>query len=345
MKKATMQDVARLAGVSQSTVSFVFSGADMRISEDTKKRVFDAARQLSFTPRGKLKNYRKVSDSVIALLVPNMSNLYYPALAKEIDAYAASKGYSLITINTNRSKKAESQYFQLLVRLKVAGIVYGFTPAEGEMDTARRLNIPVVIIGEADKGTKADCVSLDSVLAGELMAEHLLSLGHKTIAVITAPKHSVTLSRQRRIEGMRHTLENRAEFFVISGEAELEMEHTNYEIELGYEKTKTLFLENQTAPTAVVGINDMTAIGILKALQEMGLRVPQDVSCAGFDNLPVSEFVFPALTSVDHLSAQRTRQAIDLLDDKIYNRNKYPVVVDFKPQLVERNSTAAAKTT
>ena len=93
MKKATMQDVAKLAGVSQSTVSFVFSGADMRISESTKQKVFEAASELGFAPRGKLKNYHKVSDSVLALLVPNMSNLYYPALAKEVDEIAAAKGY------------------------------------------------------------------------------------------------------------------------------------------------------------------------------------------------------------------------------------------------------------
>ena len=128
MKKATMQDVAKLAGVSQSTVSFVFSGADMRISESTKQKVFEAASELGFAPRGKLKNYHKVSDSVLALLVPNMSNLYYPALAKEVDEIAAAKGYGLIVINTNRSETKEARYFKLLISLKVAGILYGFTP-------------------------------------------------------------------------------------------------------------------------------------------------------------------------------------------------------------------------
>ncbi|WP_249313571.1 LacI family DNA-binding transcriptional regulator [Congzhengia minquanensis] len=343
MKKATMQDVAKLAGVSQSTVSFVFSGADMRISESTKQKVFEAASELGFVPRGKLKNYHKVSDSVLALLVPNMSNLYYPALAKEVDEIAAAKGYGLIVINTNRSETKEARYFKLLISLKVAGILYGFTPAAGEMETARRLGLPVAIVGETEPGTAADCVSLNSGLAGELLAEHLLHFGHKKIAVITAPKHSITLSRKRRIDGMKRVLSGRAELIVISGDTEQEMEHANYEIELGYQKTKELFEIGGGRPTAVVGINDMTAIGILKALQELGLKVPEDVSCAGFDNLPVSEFVSPALTSVDHLTAQRTRQAIDLIDDKINKRNKYPVTVDFQPRLVVRSSTQKAK--
>lgn len=339
VKKATMQDVAKLAGVSQSTVSFVFSGTEMRISENTKKKVFAAAKELGFIPRGKLKNYHKVSDSVLALLVPNMSNLYYPALAKEIDAYAAAKGYGLIVINTNRDEMTEARYFKLLISLKVAGIVYGFTPAAGEVETAERLKIPVAVVGESEPGTSADCVSLNSIMAGELVAEHLFVLGHREIAVITAPKNSVTLSRKRRIEGMRRVLERRGRLSVISDGAEQEMEHANYEIELGYEKAKELFVKSADRPTAVVGINDMTAIGILKALHELRLRVPEDVSVAGFDNLPVSEFVCPALTTVDHLIAQRTHQAVDLLDDKIHNRNKYPVVVDFRPRLVVRNST------
>lgn len=315
----------------------------MRISERTKKKVFEAAGKLGFTPRGKLKNYHKMSDSVLALLVPNMSNLYYPALVKEVDEIAASKGYGLITINTNRSEMTEERYFKLLISLKAAGILYGFTPAAGEMKTARRLGLPVAVIGEAEPGAAVDCVSLNSTAAGALLAEHLLDLGHREIAVITAPKHSVTLSRKRRIEGMKRVLEGRADLFVISVDTEREMEHANYEIELGYEKTRDLFTGSSRRPTAVVGINDMTAIGILKALQELDIKVPEEVSCAGFDNLPVSEFVYPALTTVDHLTAQRTRQAIDLIDDKINKRNKYPVAVDFQPRLIVRNSTQKAK--
>lgn len=343
MKKATMLDVAKLAGVSQSTVSFVFSGAEMRISENTKKKVFSAAEELGFTPRGKLKNYHKVSDSVLALLVPNMSNLFYPSLVKEIDEYAAQKGYGLIVINTNRDEKAELRYFKLLASLKIAGIVYGFTPAAGETETAKRLNIPVVIVGETNAGAAANCVSLNSVLAGEVMAKHLLHLGHRHIAVITAPKTSITLSRQRRIDGIRRVLDGRAKLSVITGGTEQEMAHANYEIELGYEKTIELFSNKKSAPTAVVGINDMTAIGILKALHELKIGVPEDVSVAGFDNLPIAEFVFPALTTVDHLTTQRARQAIDIIDDKINSRNEYPVIVDYQPQLVMRKSTQERK--
>lgn len=340
-KRKTMKDVARLAGVSQSTVSFVLNNTEEAISDATKKRVYEAVRQLNFVPRAKIQNYTKISDNVIAIVVPNISNLFYPFLIKYINIYAQAKDYKIIIVNTNRDSKNEQDYYKFLINMKIAGIIYGFTPSLSDIIRAKGLNIPLVVIGETDEDFETDIVTLNSYKAGELLAAHLLELNHKRISFITSPIEGSSLSRKRRLQGLSSGLRGYAELDVITDHQEYEYDDANYEIELGYNETVKLFKYGKQKPTAVVGANDMIAIGVIKALNELNISLPGEVSVAGFDNIPISELISPALTTVEHCTAQRAKLAIDLLHDKINGKSQFSVRVNYDPILITRNSTGS----
>lgn len=343
MKKVTMTDVAKLAGVSQSTVSFILNNEKQSISDEVKKKVYNSIDQLGFVPRTKAQNYTKPSDLIIALFVPNVSNLFYPELIKSIDLYATIKGYRLITINTSRDIANEQYYFRLLVNMKIAGIIFGFTPTFSDIKKAKLLNIPIAIIGETEDELGVDIVTLNSIKAGEIVAQHLVELGHKKVAFISGPIESVSLSRKRRLEGLKAGFNNKSVLDIYTDSNEREIENKNYEIEIGYNLTIKMMKYSSSSPTAIIAANDMIAFGVIKCLCEMKFKIPCDISVCGFDNILFSSTIQPTLTTVDHCTDQRCRLAIDLLDDKITKRTQSPIKVNYEPFLVLRESTGKVR--
>jgi LacI family transcriptional regulator len=338
-KKPTMTDVAKLAGVSQSTVSFVLNNEKQSISEEVRKKIYSAIDQLAFVPRAKVQNYTKPKDLIIAVFVPNVSNLFYPQFIKSIDTYATQKGYRIIIINTNREIANEQYYFKLLINMKIAGIIFGFTPTFSDISKVKVLNIPIVVIGETFEDLGVDIVNFNSVKAGEIVANHLLELGHKEIAFITSPIESISLSRKRRLEGLSRTLRGNANLTVLTDENEFELQNTNYEFEIGFKLSDKLMKYSEKKPTAIVGANDMIAFGIINKLTELKINIPKDVSICAFDNIFFSNIISPPLTTVDHCTDQRCRLAIDLLYDKISKRSTLPMTVNYEPFLIVREST------
>lgn len=342
-KRPTMKDVAKAAGVSQTTVSLVLNDANAAISDSVKKKVLDTVQELNFVPRAKIKNYSKPSDNVIALFIPNTSNYFYTDLVRSVDTHARSKGYKVLIINTSRDVEDEKHYYNLLLNIKIAGIVYGFTPSLQDVDKAKGLGIPTVIIGEADVDYGIDIVSLDSFTAGEIVGKHLVELNHKRIAYISSPMGSVSLSRKKRLQGLESSLAGKASLKAIADTHEYEMPSSNYEFELGYNLTLNHFKHHDDKLTALVGANDMIAFGIIKALRELKISVPEDVSVCGFDNILFSQITSPALTTVEHCTDQRVRLALDILSDKITEKYTLPLKVNYEPRLIQRETTAPAK--
>lgn len=337
-----MNDVAKLAGVSQSTVSFVLNNAPITISDDVKKKVYDAVDELNFIPRSKVKNYTKPSDCIIALFIPNASNFFYMELIKSVGTVASTKGYRLIVINTNRDILTEQYYFKLMVNMKIAGIIYGFTPTFEDVQKIRSFNIPMVVIGEISDELVVDNISLNSFLSGEMIANYLVELGHKHISFITSPTNSISLSRKRRLNGMERALKDKAELKIFSETNEYELDSTNYEIDLGYNMSKKLIQYGRSQSTAFVGANDMISFGIIKALNEFGIKIPEQISVCGFDNILFGDLVKPSLTTVDHCTYWRCSLAVDLLDNKINKKYLAPSKINYNPVLVVRNSTGKA---
>jgi LacI family transcriptional regulator len=229
--------------------------------------------------------------------------------------------------------------------------MYTFTPSfPGEL---KRISAsrPVVMIGEKDDRLDVDIVGLNSYKSGRLVAEHLLALGHKQIAFITSPiENNMTLTRRQRYQGIlnklkEYGLENN--LLIKSSVNEAELPNSIYEIQAGYNLTVELLEESSV--TAIVGVNDMTACGIMAALRDKGYKIPQQISVCGFDNIFVSSIAHPKLTTIDHCIPHRAKTAVDILIEKIEHlhdptpstplNNSGIYKIEYTPQLMVREST------
>lgn len=336
MAKITSKDVAKQAGVSQTTVSFVLNNrADASISPETRKRVLEAARALGYSIQPRTPRKRPIS---LGLMVPTLSNMYYPFLLQHIEIEAKSRGLNVIIMDILRNAENEAHYFDYIENGIVDGILALFTP---------RMNVPkewpVVIVSECQPGTLTDTLSLNSYKAGYVMADHLLSLGHKDIAYISSPFSNITSARKYRLEGIHACLSEvglNDRITVLTETAEHEINDTAYEYNCGYELTRELLRRNSKA-TAIIAVNDTTAAGCMLALQEAGVRIPHDMAVAGFDNLLIAKMLQPQLTSVDQMASHACRVALDMLLEKISNPNldSLPVKMEYQPHLIVRGST------
>lgn len=341
MKKPTSRDVAKLAGVSQSTVSFVLNNrADMAISEQTRQKVLKAAKELDYAPNVYVKRIKSQQSKLIGLLIPTITNPYYPMLTQYIEEYSVAKGYNVLLCNTYRKRETEEFYLNLLSEKQVDGIIYGFTPNFSQHLLKINERIPVVIIGEKNDNLNINTIALNSFRAGELVAQHLVELGHKNIAYISSPLNGLSLSRQKRLQGIMSKLKEyglERNIIVKSEDYEQESSNSTYEIEIGYDLTLKLLDESKV--TAVIGVNDMVAFGALNAITHRGLKVPDDVSVCGFDNIYLSKMLQPKITTVDHYTSHRSKMAVDVLVENSNHSDTSVFRVEYDPQLIIREST------
>lgn len=335
MSKATTRDIAKMAGVSQSTVSVVLSDKpSVSISQETRSRVLAAARQLDYAPRAKPKRHTQ-----IGILVPTLSNLFYPYLVQSLMMHAQSMDVRTCVINTMRDASLEAYHISPSGLANLDGILYTYTPMADRLPAG----VPAVVMGEKVERISVDFVSLDGQKSGRLMAEHLLGLGHTQVIYISGPMENVSLSRKRRWEGIYATFAERglSEGIVpLEYKTEKEILSAAYEYVAGKELVAEA-LRSQIPFTAVIAVNDMTAVGALSALNEAGLRVPDDVSLCGFDNIILSQFTQPALTTVDLLAEHRGRVALGILLDRIRrDPSDSPTIrAAYEPVLIPRAST------
>lgn len=351
MKKVTSTDVARLAGVSQATVSMVLNNKiGPSFSEETKNRVLDAARQLGYTLPAQ--NVTVPDKNLIAVFIPTLTNPYYTQLTSFIEKYALAQGYKILLCNTSRNKEFESYYLDYFSKTKVAGIIFTFVPSYPLLAEQLALSLPIVLIGEKTDDMTIPSIELNNVKAGYIIGEHLLALNHRHFAFFSTPFNNVSLARTQRLEGLRQALkENGLEdnLHIYSGDHLMESDHssTPYEYEIGYTLTRQ-FLKDSSPATALIGVNDMTALGIIGCLSEQGHKVPEDYSVCGFDNIFVSNVSIPSITTIDHHLHLRSEAAVDMILSKqpsytkgghLNHINPQVNKIEYAPQLLPRSST------
>jgi LacI family transcriptional regulator len=351
MKKPTSKDVAKLANVSQATVSMILNKKEnVSFSEETVEKVLQAAKQLDYHIPSPAKPVNDSRKKLIALFTPTMINPYYPMLNQAIEETAIPQGYNVIVCNSYRNKTIEKYYLELLTENFIDGIIYTFSPTFPDVVKNISEAIPVVIIGEKDERLDVDTVGLNSYKSGMLVADHLISSGHKDIAFITTPLENMTLSRKQRYQGIldkltEHGLEKR--LVIKASTDERETSDSVYEIESGY--TLTVELLKTTSVSAIVGVNDITACGVMNALNDAGYRVPQQISVCGFDNIFISSLLHPKLTTIDHCIQHRAKTATTIVIEKIekqrstaphsYMQSPGVYKIEYEPQLIVRGST------
>lgn len=309
MKRATIKDVARLAGVSTSTVSLVLNEKPVPISASTRAAVQEAADSLNYHPNKLAVGLVTSKSNSIGLIIPDNSNPFFASLSNYIEKAANQNGFSVILGNTNNDPKSTRNYIQIFADHQVDGIILAqadfATPEESEkcMNLILDLKTPVVLVDRVYKDLHIDCVLVDQVEAGYLATRHLLELGHRRIGCASGPLGLGNCSN--RLIGYKKAL---AEFDIPFNPALIYED--NLDIDCGIHALPSLLGHNVTA---IFAFNDLIAYGIYKESRNYNLSIPDDLSVVGLDDIFLSEIIQPPLTTV----AQPIAQTADIVVKKL----------------------------
>lgn len=343
MSKVTSKDVAIKAGVSRATVSCVLNNSKrVRISPETRKKVLEAAAELKYYPNVLAQSLKTKRSKIIGLVIPSITNPFFPSIAQGVEDVAVEHGYNLFLCNSFRNRDKESSYIDALASKQVDGIIFAsMTYSAQAIQRLQDSDVRIVAFDRRISLEDVDAVLFDNRKGAEIAVEHLISLGHKNIAFLSGTTQ--VSSRQARLDGYKASLENHGlsvnpKFILQDKHHEYENRRSNYEIDVGYRLGKQL-IEKNPEVTAIFAVNDMTALGALKAVRSLGLKVPRDISLVGFDDIMMSELTDPPLTTVAQPKYEMGRAAAELLisrleDEKASARH----LLVFPPELIVRKS-------
>lgn len=330
-----MRDVAEQAGVSLSTVSHVINETRY-VSAVVRQRVLAAMEALDYRPNELARSLRRGQTNTIGLILPDSSNPYFAEIGQAIEVTAFERGYSVILCNTSGDLTREELYVDVLRNKQVDGII--FVAAGDRSESVRELlrrNYPVVLVDRSLKGVELDAVFINNYDGGCQAIQHLIDLGHERIGCITGP-HNLTPSAER-ITGYLDTLEAndlpRDEALIVSGD---------FRPNSGYQAA-TALLKSSRPPTAIFACNDLMALGVMRAATTLGLRVPDDLSIVGFDNIELASYTIPPLTTVSQPSNEMARTGVQMLIHRIETDEDPPGSAVFQPELVIRGTTGGRR--
>lgn len=306
----TIKDVARHAEVSITTVSRVLNKTEHSVSAETKERVLNSIQELGFYPNAMARGLHMNKTRTIGLIIQDISNPYYPSIVRGVEDAAQELGYTVILANAYRSKERTTKYLNVLREKRVDGIIFtggGVVKDAVEEKFFEHKHIATVVIGKSCNA-QLPSVQVNNVQSSREACEYLIKQGHRQIVTITGPQESTTAID--RLEGYfqalkHHGIEPREEW-IIPG---------TFEFESGYKAVEKFPDMGNGKKFGVFAHNDIMAIGAMKALQEKGLKVPDDVAVVGFDNIPLSSFVTPELSTVTVPVYELGRTAMKILSD------------------------------
>jgi LacI family transcriptional regulator len=331
----TMKDVAELARVSVQTVSLVVNNRP-EITDETRARVQAAIDELGYQPHAGAQSLRLGQTHIIGVLMPDANNPHFWNIIGGVEEAAIAQGYRLLLATTNMNPERERSSLQALAQQRIDGLILMLTfPELFEDELASLQNQGKAMVSSGSVFAGIDSVGADYDDGAQQMMDHLLSLGHRRIALIHGVgRPSLAAERveayQRSLTGAGIPLEDAL------------IVHCGPSLEDGFAAAEKL-LDLQPRPTAILGINDLMAVSALQASLRRGLRVPQDISIAGFDDIAMAAFLAPALTTVRVNGAEEGRQMARLLFERLADAELPPRDVQVPVQLVVRNSTGTAK--
>jgi LacI family transcriptional regulator len=329
---STLKDVAREAHVSMATVSRALNGTGA-VTEGIRLRVLEAAARLHYVPNSTAQSLMTRRTQTIGLMLQSLYGEFFSELIRGIDIAARDRGLHLLISSTHRDAAEAGTALNTLIG-RVDGLLVMSPYVNGRFLQERvRSSLPIVLISTIDADHTHTSFYVDNYSSAYAMVAHLVACGHRSIAHITGPEMNV--DAQERLRGYRAAL---------SRELPEAAEHVlrgDFTEESGYRAGREL-LAAAERPNAVFAANDMMAIGCLCALTEAGLRVPQDIALAGFDDIPTARFVVPALTTVRVRIADLGGRALDRLAMAIDNRSQFePITETVAAELIIRASCGA----
>lgn len=327
---ATIRDVAKLAGVSVATVSRVLN-KNGYVNIETEQKVTNAIKQLQYEPNAVARGLAGKQTGTIALILPDISNPFFPEVARGVEDVAHSHGYTVILCNSDDQGSKERSYIEVLKKKYIDGIIFASSTLEDEDITQmRKSNIPLVLLDRAPNKESCSVVRVKNYEGAQLAVQHLLEIGCNRIAHIYGPQDMITA--RQRLSGYEDAVKS-FDWFSPSL-----MVEGNFRIDGGQQAIETLINRHPDIDGLFAG-NDLMAVGAVKALTRLGKKVPEDIAVIGFDGIGLTEIVEPELTTIAQPIYEMGRLAATTLIQKITGERIDNQIRELDVKLIVRDST------
>lgn len=341
-KAITIYDIAKEAGVSAATVSRVLTNS-ARVRPEKKKRVLELVEKYNFKPNALAKGLSDTRSKVLGIMSADIRNPYYAELFVACEQAAREAGYTVLLCNTLGETQREEDMLQMLKVQQAEAIIQIGGRVDDLISNVEYVELvnqvmattPVIITGKLD-GTQCPMVRIDSMETMDLLMDHLLSLGHRRIAVIGG-RMSVLSTYEKFLRYKQILKENGIPF-----EENLISRDGAYDEVSGHELMNQMF-EKGVLPTAVIAVNDSTAAGVMRSIIEHGYQIPEDISLVSYDNTYITEITIPKLTSVDYNYEEFGRKLVETAIAAIEGR-EVSYLNTVTPKLVVRESSGPVNT-
>jgi len=340
-KKTTIYDVARVAGTSVATVSRVLSNSDYPLSKEIRKKVMDTAKKMDYSPNLVGRMLKTSESRDIGVIIPNISNPFYPQLVQGIETEAKKHGFNILLCNSFRDVSNEKKYIESMYQKQIKGIILStIREKHGFLKKLCENGLKIVGFDQNFEDFQCSKIGFDFISGAIIAIDYLVSMGHKKIAFATSPLMG-RRSRREIFDGYKLGLmRNNITFsddlvFVI--ETEKEVENASFEFESGKNVAEKI-LSSKELPTAVFAVNDLTAIGVIHGFMKRNVKVPDDISVMGFDNIVFSSMINPPLTTINQPAFETGRLACKILIESLESGENNCVSLKLEPTLIVRDS-------
>lgn len=331
----TIKDVAQVAGVSPSTVSRALNDSPL-VREETKARIRQIAAALGYERNELARGLVKGSSGVLGLLVPDITNPFFAEITKGVEEVAHQRGFGVVLCTTEGEPAREEAYLRVLRRKRVDGlIIASVTLDDPYLQELQRFQIPFVLVSRLAEKAEAPYVVVDDRKGGRLAVEHLVDLGHKNVGFIGGPAN--VHSSRDRMEAYRAVLEERDLPFRRKWAV-----FASFTQQAGFTVGKRI-LSQKDRPTAIFAANDLIALGVMQAVEALGLQIPEDLSLVGYNNIAYAALPRIQLTTVAQPMKRMGKIAAKFVLDVLEGKRETPLSLRLAPTLVIRRTTAPPK--
>ncbi|WP_037384916.1 ribose operon transcriptional repressor RbsR [Serratia sp. DD3] len=328
---ATMKDVARLAGVSTSTVSHVINN-NRFVSDSVRAKVMVAIEQLNYAPSALARSLKLNTTHTIGMLVTSSNNPFYAEVVRGVERSCYERGYSLILCNTEEDLERMNHSIETLLQKRVDGLLVMCTENHRTSQDAfsRYPSLPIVMMDWSPFDGANDIIKDNSLLGGEMATDHLIARGYRQIACIAGPQDKMTAGH--RLEGYRRAMQRAGLEILLGYEV-----HCDFEFAGGVNAMKQL-LALDNPPHAVFAGNDAIAVGVYQALYQAGLVVPRDMAVIGYDDIELAQYLVPPLSTIHQPKDSLGELAIDALINRLQDPERDAQLLVLTPELMQRAS-------
>lgn len=327
----TIRDVAKHAGISIATVSRVLNNSP-DVTDETRRKVEESITKLGYVPPVTARGFNRRSLKTVGVLIPDINNMYYPAVIRGIEDAFSAVNYNIFLCNTDEDIEEEKQYIRSLLDKGVDGIMFLGTRPTGGSEHLENIGkkLPVLMINDYLLGSDIPSVMADEVEGAYKAIDYLLGLGHRDIAFINGDVDFTTY--HYKYLGYERAFKNNG----LAVREELIVKEDPHE-EGGYRAAQTL-LDAIHQPTAIFTASDQIAVGVMKAVYERGMSIPGDYSLIGFSDIPIAKQLYPELTTVNQFPYRTGTTAVKVMMDLIIGKRPEQKKILLEPELSVRKS-------